>query len=275
MRRRERHWQKMKDIPELSMDTIKRMEDMSWFTHARIFDDLIIVAQKETALYILKTAAGLIVIDGIWPDKRVYEEILRSISEAGWDGEKITMFLMTHGHIDHVGCGKWLKENHRVKTCLSGEDDELRLSAPHEEGRSDSWKEFEIDTALRDGDKIDCGDRGIFALSTPGHTKGTMSFIFPVHENGARHMACLFGGATPPWGNEKGREQQRESVKKFRDAAGRYGCDVALTNHTAFDCGLERIAYSRARLSFLPNIYILGSEGVRDFCSVFDRIAAI
>ena len=45
----------MKDIPELTIETIKRMEDMSWFTHAQIFDDLIIVAQKETACYILKT----------------------------------------------------------------------------------------------------------------------------------------------------------------------------------------------------------------------------
>ena len=66
----------MKDIPELTIETIKRMEDMSWFTHAQIFDDLIIVAQQETACYILRTASGLVVIDGIWPDKKVYDEII-------------------------------------------------------------------------------------------------------------------------------------------------------------------------------------------------------
>lgn len=38
----------MRDIPELTIETIKRMGDMSWFNHAQIFDDLIIVAQKET-----------------------------------------------------------------------------------------------------------------------------------------------------------------------------------------------------------------------------------
>ena len=53
----------MKDIPELTYEMIKRMEDMSWFTHAQIFDDLIIVAQKETACYILKTAVVIPVFD--------------------------------------------------------------------------------------------------------------------------------------------------------------------------------------------------------------------
>lgn len=55
----------MRDQPELTFDTIKRMEDMTWFTHARIFDDLLIVAQKETACFVWKTTSGLVVIDGI------------------------------------------------------------------------------------------------------------------------------------------------------------------------------------------------------------------
>ncbi len=262
----------MKDIPELTFDTIKRMEDMSWFTHAQIFDDLIIVAQKETACYILKTAAGLVVIDGIWPDKRVYDEIICSIDETGWGEEGISMFLMTHGHIDHVGCGKWLKEDSGAKTFLSEEDNILRLSTPHEDGRNDNWKEFEIDQYICDGDMIDCGDRSIGVVSTPGHTKGCSSFIFPVHENGEKHIACLFGGATPPRGDDDGREQQRKSIKKFMEIAWDRKCDVALTNHTAFDCGLERISYSRVRISHLPNIYILGRDGVQDFCRVFERI---
>ena len=79
----------MKDIPELTYEMIKRMEDMSWFTHAQIFDDLIIVAQKETACYILKTAAGLVVIDGIWPDKKVYDEIICSINDTITDMSSI------------------------------------------------------------------------------------------------------------------------------------------------------------------------------------------
>lgn len=263
----------MRDRPELTFDTIRRMEDMSWFTHAQIFDDLLVVAQKETACYVWKTAEGLVVIDGIWPDERVYDALLAAIREAGWEKEPITKFLMTHGHIDHVGCGKWLVEYHRAKTYLSQTDDELRLSASGEEGRSDCWKDFAIDCCIRDGDRIDCGDKSVQVLATPGHTAGCMSFIFPVHENGEKHMACLFGGATPPWGDEDGKKQQKASILAFMKAAAENHCDVALTNHTAFDMGLERISYSRARLSYLPNVYILGEEGVQRFCEVFLSVA--
>ncbi|MDD3184087.1 MAG: MBL fold metallo-hydrolase [Anaerostipes sp.] len=259
----------MRDIPELTFDTIKRMEDMSYFTHALIFDDLLIVAQKETACYIWKTAEGLVIFDGIWPDERVYREIQSAINEVGWENEEISKFVISHGHIDHVGCGKWLVDNHNTKTYLSKADDKLRLSTLSEEGRSDCWKEFSIDCYMNDGECIDCGDKTINIIATPGHTAGCMSFIFPVYENGERHMACLFGGATAPWGDEEGKMIQRESILKFMKIVAKANCDVALTNHTTFDIGLERILYSQSRLSYMPNIYILGEEGVQKFCNVF------
>lgn len=263
----------MRNKPKLTLDTVKRMEDMTWFTHAQIFDDLLIVAQKETACYVWKTAEGLVVFDGIWPDERVYNQLITAIEEAGWENCPISKYVMTHGHIDHVGCGKWLKENHHAEAILSEEDDELRHSTPSEEGRSESWKDFTIDRYIKDGDIIDCGDKHITVLATPGHTKGCMSFIFPVLDNGKEHVACLFGGATPPWEDETGKEVQKQSVRKFMKVAKDNHCDVALVNHTAFDAGIEKIAYSRARMTHLPNIYVLGEDGVQKFCEVFINVA--
>lgn len=263
----------MRNQPELTFDTIKRMEDMTWFTHAQIFDDLLIVAQKETSCFVWKTSLGLVVIDGIWPDERVYDQIIAAIKEAGWENCAISKFVMTHGHIDHVGCGKWLKDNHNAETILSKADDELRLSTPSEEGRCDCWKEFGIDRYIEDGDTIDCGDKQIKVVATPGHTEGCMSYIFPIFYKEKAHMACLFGGATAPWGDENGKDIQKQSIMKFMKAAKENHCDVALANHTAFDAGIEKISYSKARLSYLPNIYVLGEEGVQKFCEVYITVA--
>ena len=38
------------NAPIVTGETIRGMEDMSFFTHALIFDDLLIVAQRETCL---------------------------------------------------------------------------------------------------------------------------------------------------------------------------------------------------------------------------------
>ena len=38
--------------PVMTKETIKAMEDMSFFIYAKIFDDLLIVAQKETNCFV-------------------------------------------------------------------------------------------------------------------------------------------------------------------------------------------------------------------------------
>ena len=136
-----------------------------------------------------------------------------------------------------------------------------------------TWKEFGIDYYLEDGDTIDCGDKSIKVFGTPGHTKGCMSFIFPVFDNEERHVAALFGGATPPWNNDKGKTDQRDSVIRFTDITKQEHTDVVLTNHTAFDNGLIRIEYSRSRMSYMPNIYVLGEKGVGRFLTVYKKLA--
>lgn len=55
----------LQKIPEMTWETIKRMEDFTWFDHAKIFDDLLIVTQRETSCFVWKTKDGLVVIDGI------------------------------------------------------------------------------------------------------------------------------------------------------------------------------------------------------------------
>lgn len=96
--------------PIVTRKTIKNMEDMSWFIHAQIFDDLLIVAQKETNCFVLKTADGLIVIDAIWTSKQAFDAIINAIKDIGWNAYDIKKLVLTHGHTDHIGCGKWFVE---------------------------------------------------------------------------------------------------------------------------------------------------------------------
>ena len=49
--------------------------------------------------------------------------------------------------------------------------------------------------------------------------------------------------------------------------------DVALSNHTAMDNGMERIMYSRVRLDYMPNIYIIGDMGFKNYCQVFRTLS--
>lgn len=258
--------------PVITKETMIAMEDMSFFTHALIFDDLLIVSQKETNCFVLKTSDGLIVIDAIWPEERAFKAILDAIKDAGWDTETIKKLVLTHGHVDHTGCGKWFVENYHTETYLSETDDLFWREHPTKPDKPETWKDYNIDVYIQDGDTITLGDKTIYVYETPGHTPGGLSYIFPVNENGAVHMAALWGGTTPPH-DKDGVKQYLRSLDYFINEAKNKKVDVALSNHTSVDNGLERIAYSKKRMEYMPNIYIIGEDGFQQYCQVFRTLS--
>ena len=263
----------LKKKPVFTQQTIQRMEDFSWFTHCQIFDDLLVVAQKETSCFVWQTAEGLVEKDGIWPSKAVYDAIISAIIDVGWNPEDIYKYVITHGHVDHTGCGKWLVDRHKAKTYLSKVDDQFWREHPTKPDRPETWKDFEIDCYIDEGETIDAGDKKIFVCGTPGHTPGCLSYLFPVMENGVQHMAALFGGATPPWNDQEGTKQYLDSIDHFIRTAKTMHVDVALSNHTIFDQGIDRINYSKNRCAYMPNIFVLGEDGFERFCEVYKALA--
>lgn len=258
--------------PVITKETIKAMEDMSFFTHALIFDDLLIVSQKETNCFVLKSSDGLIIIDAIWPAKEAFSAIEDAIRDVGWNPDAIKKLVLTHGHVDHTGCGRWFVEKYHVTTYLSKEDDIFWEEHPAKPDRPETWKDYKIDIYLRNGDTITLGDKKIYVYETPGHTPGGLSYIFPVKEDRKPHMAALWGGTTPPW-TKNGVKQYLESLDYFVFESKRKKVDVALSNHTSLDNGLERIAYTKKRMSYMPNIYIVGESGFDKYCQVFRTLS--
>ena len=260
------------DKPVITRETIKEMEDMSFFIHAKIFDDLLIIAQKQTNCFVLKTSKGLIVIDAIWPAKEAFEAIVEAIKDVGWNPDTIKKLVLTHGHVDHTGSGRWFVEKYHVDTYLSETDDIFWREHPTKPDRPETWKDYKIDTYIHDGDTITLGDKTIYVYGTPGHTPGGLSYIFSVKENKELHTAALWGGTTPPWTKNEVK-QYLESLDYFINEAICKKVDVALSNHIAVDNGMERIMYSIARMDYMPNIYIIGQDGFCNFCQVFRTLS--
>ena len=61
------------------------------------------------------------------------------------------------------------------------------------------------DMMATDGQKLTLGDTTVTLYITPGHTPGTISTLIPVKDNGAPHLAALWGGV--------GLNPDRESVR--------------------------------------------------------------
>jgi metallo-beta-lactamase class B len=118
-----------------------------------------------------------------------------------------------------------------------------------------------------DGQALTLGDMTVTLYITPGHTPGTLSVLIPVRENGARHVAALWGGT--------GLNADRDSLEKYIASAQRFdgiaqqsGADIILSNHTDWDGSKINLPRVATRAPGGPNPYIVGTPAVRRYLEV-------
>ena len=104
------------------------------------------------------------------------EEILDRLAERGITLEKI---LLTHGHFDHVGAVRTLKERTGAKIHIHADDADRMRTAGRQGGMFGLHVEDPPapDVLLREGDRVTLGDQRFQVLHTPGHTPGHVTFL--------------------------------------------------------------------------------------------------
>lgn len=102
--------------------------------------------------------------------------LLAELSGRGLAAESI---LLTHGHFDHVGGVRFLKERTGATVYVHADDAE-RMRTARRQGLLFGLSVDDPpppDVLLADGDRIALGDGAFEVAHTPGHTPGCVSFI--------------------------------------------------------------------------------------------------
>lgn len=116
---------------------------------------------------------------------------IQSIQKLGIELSDIRRIIMTHTHLDHIGCLKEIREQiphaelwiHEDEAHPIEEGDErgvygmemFRTMCQSQYGLKNGEFKFKVDRKLREGDKLDLGGLSWEVLHIPGHSAGSIA----------------------------------------------------------------------------------------------------
>ena len=244
-----------------------------------IFDDLALVGDRGTVMFVFKTSAGVLLIDSGYSTK-LDSVLLPGLAKLKIDPATVKIIVITHGHPDHYGTALHFQTRYGTHVLASAADWELiegtPPSPPPGMGPPQEWmqpKPPKRDQVIADGGKITLGNVTLEAHLIPGHTPGALGFIFPVKDQGHTHTAAIFGGtilgdAMVPLDNLR---QYVDSLARFSRVAHASGVDVELQNHPVFDDTFVKAAALAARKPGDPNPFVVGEPAYQNFLTVMSE----
>jgi metallo-beta-lactamase class B len=245
----------------------------------KIFDDLYAIGNRGTTVYVARTSAGLLMIDALSANQ-VDSQLLPGFKTLGLDPAQVKIILVTHGHADHFGGSPYFQEHYGSKVYISAADWMVMENPPARGGRGPTGPPVAIpkhDAEIVDGQRITLGDFSVTPVAVPGHTPGSMAFIFPVKDNGAAHTAALFGGAwlTPNILSDAALETFASSVDRFRQATTAAKVDVLLQNHMLMVPIQDKLDRLATRKKGDPNPFVVGAAAYQKFVDVMGACTSV
>jgi metallo-beta-lactamase class B len=242
----------------------------TWYAEpARVADNFYFIGTKVHSAWALAGSQGIIVIEALF-DYAAKDEILGGLKKLGLDSNKVKYVILSHAHGDHDGGAKMLQDTiPSVHLVYGSEDWDAIAKAPTHMGGKPRR-----DIAGDDGMTISVGDASLRIVTMPGHTPGTLSYLFEVRDHGKPMRVAYVGGTAIPF-NASAEYYDRyiASSKKMAKAAADYGATALLSNHTEFDNAYFKAHTAADRKGDEPNPFDVGADGVARYFAVVDGCA--
>lgn len=220
-------------------------DQSTWYAAPyKVFDNLYFVGTQIHSSWALTTTDGIVVIDTLF-DYAIEPEIVAGLTTLGLDPRDIKYVLISHAHGDHDQGAALLQSRYGARVVMGAADWEATLQRPADARGGVPKRDIAVGP---EGLRLTLGDTTIDVIATPGHTPGTLSYIFPVRDRGRTLTVAYAGGTAFNFPREAGNFAiYRDSQRKMLEAARAAAATVLMTNHTEFDR-----AYDRARIAQLP-----------------------
>lgn len=240
------------------------------FKPFQIIGNIYYVGTKGLACYVIKTNAGLILLDTALQESG--PQVRANIEALGFKLKDVKIMLSSHAHFDHVAGHADMKAATGAKVYAMKADVEI-LESGGKKGFhpiKPFYKPVKVDKQLKDGDTVRLGDVAMTAHLTPGHTEGNTAWTMKVTENGKTYNVVFTASLSinpgvkmvnnPTWPGVA--EAYAKSFAKLKTLP----CDVFLGPHAPFFEMEEKVK----KLGTQPNPF-LDAQGLRSFVEMNEQ----
>jgi metallo-beta-lactamase class B len=245
----------------------------TWYASPyKVFDNFYWLGTRQHSSWALRTSDGIIIIDTnfAWATQ---PEIIDGLTTLGLNPRDIKYVIISHAHGDHDQGAAELQSRFGAKVVMGAADWDSTLQRPATAAGGVPKRDVAVGP---EGTTITLGDTTVTVVATPGHTPGTLSYVFPVKDQGRTVTVAYSGGTlTGAFGTNAARwDEYAASQRKIAKVAADAGASVLLSNHSEYDG-----AYTKARLVPLKrevgenHPFIGGPEGVQRYFTVMAECA--
>jgi metallo-beta-lactamase class B len=240
----------------------------AWYAEpAKVADNFYFLGTKVHNAWALVGSDGIIVFEALF-DYAAPDEIADGMRKLGLDVNRVKYVVISHAHGDHDGGARFLQDKMpSARIVYGGPDwDAVDKSTNRPGGKP------KRDMVGTDGMKLAVGDAAVQLVTTPGHTAGTLSFLFEIKDNGKPLRVAYVGGTAIPFdGAATYYDGYIASVRKMAKAAADFGATVLLSNHTEFDNGYYKSHTAANRKPGEANPFDVGRDAVGRYFTVVEQ----
>lgn len=248
----------------------------------KIFDNVYVIGNQGTVVYVIQTSAGLLMFDSLGANQ-VDTQLLPGFQKLGLNPADVKIIVMGHGHADHFGGSPYMQDHYGSKVYISAADWDMMENPPAGRGGGEKKKKGpaavlpKYDQVIVEGQEIVLGDFKVMPYAIPGHTPGSMGFIFPVKDNGKVRIAAMYGGTilTPGPISDEGLQTYVKSVAHFKEETKKAKVEVELQNHPLMDPIQPKLDKLAARKKGDPNPFVIGQSNYQKFLEVMSMCSQV
>jgi metallo-beta-lactamase class B len=226
-----------------------------------------------TVVYVIQTSDGLLMIDALSANQ-VDTQLLPGFQKLGLDPAKVKIIVVGHGHADHFGGSAYMQDHYGSKVYISAADWNLMENPPAGRGGANKKGPAVVlpkhDQVVTEGQPIVLGNLKVMPVAIPGHTPGSMGYIFEVKDNGKTHVAAIYAGTilTPGPISDEGLQTYLKSVNHFKEETRKAKVDVEIQNHPLMDPIQAKLDKLQARTKGGPNPFVVAPANYQKFLEV-------